>query len=91
MNALDSDFPDGLYAVSRPDPKNKEAYAQYRKAAADFRRDADSRILSALNAMVVDPPGLSGDLENRKNQWKQWWAKNKDTAQFVLPPVRTYE
>ncbi|MFZ3202023.1 MAG: hypothetical protein WA175_12835 [Candidatus Acidiferrales bacterium] len=91
VNALDSDFPDGLYAVSRPDPKNKEAYAQYRKAAADFRRDADSRILSALNAMVVDPPGLSGDLENRKNQWKQWWAKNKDTAQFVLPPVRTYE
>jgi hypothetical protein len=40
--------------------------------------------------MVTSPPETQTTAETAK-KWKDWWAKNKDTAQFVKPPVKNYE
>jgi HEAT repeat protein len=59
---------------------------------SDVIKDRDARIMSALGSMVAGSrPDSSGSLDERKSKWKEWWARSKDTAQFVLPPVRTYE
>lgn len=47
-------------------------------------------IEDALATMVIFPPETTITPETAK-KWKAWWEKNKDTAQFVKPPVGTYE
>lgn len=50
-------------------------------------------ILAALASMVKNPPlsdTASPSTENIE-RWKDWWAKNRETAQFVKPHVSTYE
>jgi hypothetical protein len=78
-------------AASPPNQKDKKNYAEYQMHAAKYKTDTDNAILNTLNAMVADPPNLTGDIESRKRQWKEWWAKNKDTAQFVKPPATAHE
>ncbi len=50
-------------------------------------------ILAALASMVKNPPLSSTASPSTENiqEWLDWWAKNRDTAQFVKPPVSTYE
>jgi hypothetical protein len=92
VEALDSNFPREPHGVwPPPAPSDKRNYASYQRNAAKYKKETDAEILNTLNAMVVDPPHLTGSLESRKKQWQEWWAKNKDTAQFVRPPVTTYE
>jgi PBS lyase HEAT-like repeat len=52
-----------------------------------------TELLDALSRMVKDPPlpaGAAPTLDNVQ-LWKDWWRKNKDTAQFVSVPVKQYE
>lgn len=70
-----SDFPDWKY-----DGKN----------APGVIFDHDEAIENALVKMVVSPPDTTGEQKN-KEKWLAWWAKNKNTAQFVSPPVTTHE
>lgn len=58
---------------------------------ARAQRERDGLILRTLSSMIADPPGLTGDLESQKMQWKEWWEKNKDSAQFTSAPAKTYE
>ncbi len=58
---------------------------------AKYEKDRDTAIASALHNMIADPPDFTGEPEERKNKWKEWWARNRDTVQFVVPPMRTYE
>ena len=44
-------------------------------------------LFSSLSAMVQDPPlpsNADATVENL-NKWREWWARNKDTAKFVYP------
>jgi hypothetical protein len=52
--------------------------------------DHDAAIANILAKMVVAPPDTSGDPKNKK-RWLAWWAKNKDTAQFLPSPDTTSE
>jgi hypothetical protein len=70
-----SDFPDWKY-----DGKN----------APGIIFDHDEGIENTLVNMVVSPPDTTGEQRN-KYKWLAWWAKNKDTARFVGPPVATHE
>jgi hypothetical protein len=70
-----SDFPDWKY-----DGKN----------APGIIFDHDEAIENTLIKMVVSPPDTTGEQRN-KNKWLVWWAKNRDTAQFVNPPVTIHE
>lgn len=92
LRALDSTFPRQTHGASiPPDPKDKKNFAAYQKIAAEYKQGTDSAILNTLSAMVVDPPPLSGSLDNRKKQWKDWWRKNRATAQFTRQQIKTYE
>ncbi|MGH9742865.1 MAG: hypothetical protein ACRD51_10990 [Candidatus Acidiferrum sp.] len=92
VDALGSNFPRQTYgAASPPNPKDRKNYAEYQMRAAKYKTDTDNAILNTLKAMVADPPNLSGEIESRKKQWKEWWAKNEDTTQFVKPTATAHE
>jgi hypothetical protein len=57
----------------------------------DRENDRDEMIVSSLRGMVAHAPHFSGSLKEQKHKWQDWWAKNKDTTQFVKPPVKNYE
>jgi len=61
------------------------------EAVATSERQRDNLIISALTAMVADPPQVTGDLKHQETQWADWWTKNQDTAHFVSIPVKQYE
>jgi hypothetical protein len=50
----------------------------------------DAAIANTLAKMVVAPPDTTGEPKNKK-KWLVWWAKDKDTAQFLPPPATTRE
>jgi hypothetical protein len=52
-----------------------------------YSKDRDRLIISALITMVVVDRGSV----RAAKQWKKWWARNKNTAQFVTPPATSYE
>jgi len=81
VDALDSDFP-------RDFATGGDLHG---KLHADYIKEADRSIISVLTEMVADPPRMRGNLAHQKNQWKDWWASNQDTAQFVAPPSKNYE
>jgi hypothetical protein len=92
LDALDSSFPREPHGVwPPPSPADKRNYAAYQKSAAKYKDDTDEALLRALNSMVANPPYLTGDLASRKKQWQEWWAKNKDAAQFVTAKLPSYE
>lgn len=92
LRALDSTFPRQTHGASiPPDPKDKKNFAAYEKIAAEYKQSTDSAILNTLSAMVADPPPLSGGLDSRKEQWRDWWRKNRTTAQFTRQRIRAYE
>jgi hypothetical protein len=64
----------------------------YETAMKDYQAHTQS-LLGALAQMVKNPPLPASALPTAENfqKWREWWAKNKDTAQFVTPPVHTYE
>ncbi len=65
---------------------------QYR-GTPGFQRLVNERnqsIEDALARMVISPPETLVTPGTAK-RWKAWWEKNKNTAQFVKPPVTTYE
>jgi len=50
-------------------------------------------LVGVLGFMVKDPPlspGADATPENIR-KWKDWWAKNKDQAQFVVRPAQSFE
>jgi hypothetical protein len=52
-----------------------------------------SFILRALAEMVKDPP-LPADAPptaESSQKWKDWWAKNRFKAVFVIPPRASYD
>lgn len=67
-------------------------FPQY-KGTRGYQRivnEHDQAIEDALVRMVVAPPETQITPETAK-KWKAWWNTNKDSAQFVKPPVGTYE
>jgi hypothetical protein len=79
--------------VSQPSSEQKEA-AQ--KACAGLFSWPDRRtgfILTALAEMVKNPP-LSANAPptpDSAQKWKDWWARNRDQAVFVVPPRASYD
>jgi hypothetical protein len=78
--------------VNQPSPEQKEAA---KKECGGFSW-ADRRtglIQSALAEMVKDPPLSANAPPTPENsqRWKNWWAKNRDTAVFVIPPRASYD
>ena len=66
---------------------------QYRGFKKTHQRELNKRdqeIQNALIKMVVSPPETKITPEGKK-KWKDWWTKNKDTAQFTVPQVKSYE
>ena len=52
-----------------------------------------SFVLRALAEIVKDPP-LPADAPpttESSQKWKDWWAKNRDKAVFVIPPRASYD
>ena len=52
-----------------------------------------SFILRALAEIVKDPP-LPADAPptaESSQKWKDWWAKNRDEAVFIIPPRASYD
>lgn len=50
-------------------------------------------LVGVLGLMVKDPPlrpGAEATAENIQ-KWKDWWAKNKDHAEFVVRPTQPFE
>jgi HEAT repeat protein len=50
-------------------------------------------LTGVLSFMVKDPPlqpGADATPENIQ-KWKDWWAKNKDHAEFVVRPAQSFE
>jgi hypothetical protein len=83
LEALNSDFPlEPHGSWPPPDPKDKVNYAAYRKLAQEYKTKTDNVILETLSAMVADPPNPTGNLANRKTQWRKWWAENRQTAKL---------
>jgi hypothetical protein len=79
--------------VSQPSQQQKEA-AQ--KQCAGFFSWPDRRtsfILNALTRMVRDPPlpASAPPTAESSQKWKDWWAKNRDKAIFVIPPRASYD
>jgi hypothetical protein len=70
----------------------KYCYGFYDKAMNDYQVAEQSR-LRALAQMVKNPPLAADALPTPENvkKWKEWWARNRDTAQFVKPPVTNHE
>jgi hypothetical protein len=60
------------------------------KNAPGILFDHDEAIENTLIKMVVSPPDTTGEQRN-KGKWLAWWAQNKNTAQFVPPPVAMHE
>ncbi len=52
-----------------------------------------SCVVGVLGYMVKDPPLPPGAPATPENiqKWKDWWAKNKDHAEFVVKPPQTAE
>jgi len=52
-----------------------------------------SCVVGVLGYMVKDPPLPPGSPASPENiqKWKDWWAKNKDRAEFVLKPPQIAE
>jgi hypothetical protein len=66
---------------------------EYKGFKTTYQREVtrrDQELANALAKMVISPPTTNITPESKK-EWKDWWAKNKDTAQFITPPVHTYE
>ena len=79
--------------VSPPSQEQKES-AQ--KQCPGFFSWPDRRtglILSALAEMVKNPPlpANAPVTAESSQKWKDWWAKNRDTAVFVIPPRASYD
>ena len=53
----------------------------------------NSLILSALATLVRDPPLTADAPPTAENfqTWKDWWAKNRDKAVFVIPTRASYD
>ncbi len=72
---------------------NSPNYLPQYKGTPGYQRVANEHnqaIENALATMVVSPPETQVAPETA-NKWKAWWAKNKDTAQFVKLPVKNNE
>jgi hypothetical protein len=68
-------------------------YLPQYKGTPGYQRVANEHnqaIEDALATMVISPPETQITPETAK-KWQAWWAKNKNTAQFVKLPVTTYE
>lgn len=52
-----------------------------------------SCVVGVLGYMVKDPPLPPGAETTPENiqKWKEWWAKNKDQAEFVVKPAQIAE
>ena len=68
--------------------RDRPDYTGDKEHIAGIMYDRDEAIARALVSLVLSPPDTSGAAES-KEQWKQWWADNKDTAKFS--PRSTYE
>jgi len=71
---------------------SKKFLPEYRESPG-YLREANTRdqeIANALAKMVISPPETEPAADSKKI-WKNWWARNRDTVQFVVSPSRNYE
>ena len=80
-------------AANQLSKQPKEAAQKACAGSFSWAERRTSLILSALAEMVKDPP-LRADAPptaESSQTWKDWWAKNRDKAVFVVPPRQSYD
>jgi len=80
-------------AANQPWKQPKEAAQKACTGSFAWAERRTSLILSALAELVKDPP-LRADAPptaESSQKWKDWWAKNRDKAVFVVPPRQSYD
>ena len=91
-----NDFDACVARVTAANQSSKQPKEAAQKACAGSFSWAERRtslILSALVEMVKNPP-LPADAPptaESSQKWKDWWAKNRDKAVFVIPPRASYD
>lgn len=65
-------------------------HKQYRQMYLRELSDHDRAIEDGLAKMVVSPPETKPSPQSKK-KWEDWWVKNKETAQYIIPVSVTYE
>lgn len=80
-------------AANRPSKEPREAAQKACAGSFSWAERRTSLILSALAEMVKDPPLPAGapPTAESSQEWKNWWAKNRDKAVFVIPPRQSYD
>jgi hypothetical protein len=80
-------------AANQPSKQPKEAAQKACAGSFSWAERRTSLVLSALAEIVKDPP-LPADAPptaESSQRWKDWWAKNRDKAVFVIPPRASYD
>jgi hypothetical protein len=80
-------------AANQPWKQLKEAAEKACVGSFSWAERRTSLILSALAEMVKNPP-LPANVPpttESSQKWKDWWAKNRDKAVFVIPPRASYD
>ena len=80
-------------AANQPSKQPKEAAQKACAGSFSWAERRTSLILSALAEIVKDPPlpADSPPTAESCQRWKDWWAKNRDKAVFVIPPRASYD
>lgn len=72
------------------DPNFLPEHKQYQQMYAREVNDRDKAIEDALSKLVSSPPRAKPN-QNKKELWKEWWYRNKQSVQLVATQTRTYE
>jgi hypothetical protein len=80
-------------AENQPSKQPRDAAQKACAGSLYWAARRTSFILRALAEIVKDPP-LPADAPptaESSQKWKDWWAKNRDKAAFVIPPRASYD
>jgi hypothetical protein len=80
-------------AATQPSMQPKEAAQKACAGSFSWAERRTGLILNALADLVKDPPLSAGAPPTAEScqKWKDWWAKNRDKAVFVIPPRASYD
>lgn len=92
QRGCESEVGGGAYArcvFSRSKTERRACEERAVKLATSGDTSHEAPLLSALSHMVVNPPLPPDASPTNENiqKWRDWWAKNKDTAEYIQNPL----